>query len=292
VPILLVGNLFFNILQSTIGSVFLSEACQMDTRTDRSDFSVEGFQRNGDFFRLANPIAIVVVTPLMDFVIYPLVKRTTGREVSMGIKVIAGFSFAIGAQLIAAAIEYQRRSDPVLSVPSHCAPYMMVKDSSGHVVMKEPREHVHMSTTNSFYMLAPYAMVGIGEILVNPVLQHLAYEGAPPEMKSLLQAFNLFAMGALPNAVASSISQALKAQVPNDLNNGNLPVVYFLNSAIGLVGIFCFFFVFHHAPERLKDSHSKDCRDMATASTDNEGSDTGGETDESSGSGSSDADVC
>jgi len=111
-------------------------------------------------------------------------------------------------------------------------------------------------------------------------------------MKSLLQAFNLFAMGALPNAVASSISQALKAQVPNDLNNGNLPVVYFLNSAIGLVGIFCFFFVFHHAPERLKDSHSKDCRDMATASTDNEGSDTGGETDESSGSGSSDADVC
>merc|ERR1711955_125709 len=107
-------------------------------------------------------------------------------------------------------------------------------------------------------MLLPYAMVGIGEIFVNPVLQHLAYEGAPPEMRSLLQAFNLFAMGALPYAVASCISQALKAQVPNDLNNGNLPLVYFINSAIGAMGIACFFIVFKYAPDRLKKSCSAD----------------------------------
>jgi len=252
VPILLVGNLFFNILQSTIASVFLSEACQMDTRSDRSDFTDEGFQYNGDFFRLANPISIVLVTPLLDFVIYPFVARSTGREVSMGCKVIAGFTFAIGAQLAAAAIEYKRRSDPVLPVPSHCAPYI-----------EGTHEKIHMSSTNSFYMLAPYAMVGIGEILVNPVLQHLAYEGAPSEMKPLLQAFNLFAMGALPNAVASCISQALKSQVPNNLNDGNLPLVYFINSAIGIVGIFCFFAVFRYAPERLKLTHGKDSRDLA-----------------------------
>lgn len=243
VPILVVGNLFFNILQSTISSVFLSQACQMDTRADRTDFSEEGFQYNGDFFRLANPIAIVSVTPMLDFVFYPLVVKMTGGEVPMSLKVITGFSFAIGAQLVAAMLEYKRRSDPVLDVPSHCAPYI-----------QGTHEHVHMSSTNSMYMFIPYAMIGIGEIMVNPVLQHLAYEGAPPEMKSLLQAFNLFAMGALPNAVASVISQALKAQVPNNLNDGNLPVVYFLNSAIGVIGCFCFFFVFRFAPERLKSS--------------------------------------
>merc|ERR1740121_1788947 len=102
------------------------------------------------------------------------------------------------------------------------------------------------------------AMVGIGEIFVNPVLQHLAYEGAPSDLKPLLQAFNLFAMGALPNAIASNISQALKAQVPNDLNDGNLPVVYFINSAIGVVGIACFFVVFKYAPERLKVQQGKE----------------------------------
>ena len=43
VPLLLVGNLFFGILQSTIASVFQSQACQMDTRRDGSDFSYAGF---------------------------------------------------------------------------------------------------------------------------------------------------------------------------------------------------------------------------------------------------------
>ena len=38
----------------------------MDTRRDRSDFSYEGFQYSGDFFRLANPVTIVIGTPLLD----------------------------------------------------------------------------------------------------------------------------------------------------------------------------------------------------------------------------------
>ena len=159
-------------------------------------------------------------------------------------QVILGFGFAIGAQLVAASIEFARKSSPVLAVASHCAPMV-------------DGEHVHMSGLNSFYMLAPYAMVGFGEIMVNPVLQHLAYEGAPASMKSLLQAFNLFAMGALPNGVASVISQALKSQVPNDLNQGNLPLVYFINSAIGVVGIFAFFVVLRYSPTRAGEASAK-----------------------------------
>lgn len=197
----------------------------------------------------------------------------------MGFKVIMGFSFAIAGQLAAAAIEYKRRGDEVLSVPSHCAPYY-----------KHTHEKVHMSATNSMWMLVPYALVGIGEIFVNPVLQHLAYEGAPPEMRSLLQAFNLFAMGALPNAVASCISQALKGMVPNDLNNGDLPMVYFINSAIGVCGIFCFFTVFHYAPQRLKGSQGKESREARKVDENSSSDDENGET-EGSGS-SSDSGVC
>ncbi|CAJ1411082.1 unnamed protein product [Effrenium voratum] len=244
VPLLLVGNLFFGILQSTISSVFQSQACQMDTRQDHTDFSFEGFQYSGDFFRLANPVTIVIGTPLLDRVVYPFVRKLTGKEVGIGFKVILGFGFAIGAQLVAASIEFARKSSPVLAVASHCAPMV-------------DGEHVHMSGLNSFYMLAPYAMVGFGEIMVNPVLQHLAYEGAPASMKSLLQAFNLFAMGALPNGVASVISQALKSQVPNDLNQGNLPLVYFINSAIGVVGIFAFFVVLRYSPTRAGEASAK-----------------------------------
>ncbi|CAE7337312.1 NPF8.1 [Symbiodinium sp. CCMP2592] len=255
VPLLLVGNLFFGILQSTIASVFQSQACQMDTRRDGSDFSYEGFQYSGDFFRLANPVTIVIGTPLLDRVIYPFIRQVIGKEVSIGCKVVSGFSFAICAQIVAASIEYARKGAAVLPVPSHCAP-------------KVDGEHVHMSDINSFYMVAPYAMVGIGEIMVNPVLQHLAYEGAPSSMKSLLQAFNLFAMGALPNGVASIISQALKQQVPNDLNKGDLPLVYFINSGIGLLGIVSFFAVFYLSPERFR--HGRTEKGVCTLESDSE----------------------
>ena len=40
-------------------------------------------------------------------------------------EVISGFSFAIGAQLVAASIEYARKGAPVLPVPSHCAPKIL-----------------------------------------------------------------------------------------------------------------------------------------------------------------------
>merc|ERR1712083_1283203 len=79
-------------------------------------------------------------------------------------------------------------------------------------------------------------LIGIGEVLVNPVLQHKAYEGAPESMRSMLQAFNLFAMGGMPNAVSSALSLATAVFTPNNLNNGNLPMVYYINAVFGLVG--------------------------------------------------------
>merc|ERR1712203_1154711 len=126
----------------------------------------------------------------MDRVGYPLLAAITGRQASVDLKIIAGFSFAIGSQLVAAAIEYHRLASPVLGVPSHCAPYIDGTD-----------EHVHMSAATCFYMLVPNAMVGIGEIFVYPVIIALVHENAAPEFRSLLQAFNFFTMDGLPMAV-------------------------------------------------------------------------------------------
>merc|ERR1712151_1012614 len=102
-------------------------------------------------------------------------------------------------------------SAAVLPIGSDCAPLM----ANG--------EHVRMSGMGAFWMSVPYGMIGIGEVLVNPVLQHVAYEGADPSMRSLMQAFNLFAMGGLPNAVSAALTEATARFTPNDLNDGNLP---------------------------------------------------------------------
>merc|ERR1712083_738122 len=90
-------------------------------------------------------------------------------------------------------------------------------------------------------------LIGIGEVLVNPVLQHKAYEGAPESMRSMLQAFNLFAIGGMPNALSSALTLATKTLTPNDLNRGNLQVVYYINAGLGLVGCGLYYLVTHRA---------------------------------------------
>ena len=76
---------------------------------------------------------------------------------------------------------------------------------------------------------------------MNPVLWNVAYD-AEPTMKSLMQAFCQFAMGGLPNAISAALTQATKAWTPNDLNDGHLPMAYFVNVAFCLAG--CAAFVF------------------------------------------------
>ena len=62
---------------------------------------------------------------------------------------LAGISVAIASQLAAAGLEYCRRTAKVLDVPSNCAPL-------------GPDGHVRMSAMSAFWMVLPYALVGIG----------------------------------------------------------------------------------------------------------------------------------
>ncbi len=43
-------------------------------------------------------------------------------------------------------------------------------------------------------------------------------------------------MGGLPNAVSSSLTQAIAAWTPNGLTNGNLVLVYIVNMVFGVLG--------------------------------------------------------
>jgi len=239
VPKIIVGNVTFNVLYNTMFSLFYSQACQMDTRL------AGGLQLSGAFFNLGDAFAVIIFTPLLERLIVPFAERKLGREVSSNMKVLTGISVAIASQLTAAVLEYSRRSAEVLSIPSNCAP------------LASDGQHVRMSTMSAFWMVLPYAMVGIGEALVNPVLWHVAYT-ADPSMKSLMQAFCQFAMGGLPNAISAALTQATKSWTPNNLNNGNLPMVYFVNAAFCLAGCAVYVFV-------TRSSGSKDGKDWCAA---------------------------
>lgn len=227
VPVLLVGNVAFNVLYNCMSSVFYAEACQMDTRLGSGS---NALQLNGAFLNLADSFAIIIFTPLIDRFFVPGVERMLQQKVSLNMKIYAGIAAGIGSQLVAALLEYVRKDAALLDIPSHCAP------------LGADGEHIKMSSINVFWMAIPYALIGIGEVLVNPVLQHYAYGGAPESMRSMLQAFNLFAMGGMPNAISSGISMATKTFTPNNLNNGDLVNVYYINAAFGILG--CAFFYF------------------------------------------------
>ena len=83
--------------------------------------------------------------------------------------------------------------------------------------------------------LGPPLECAAGEVLVNPVLWHVAYT-ADPTTKSVMQAFCQFAMGGLPNAISAALTQATKNWTPNNLNDGNLPMVYVVNVIFCLAG--------------------------------------------------------
>lgn len=222
VPVLLLGNIFFNIMYNTISSVLYSQTCQMDTRLGSGP---DATQLSGAFFSLGDSFAIIIFTPLITALI-PMLEKWTGRKVTLGMKVYTGIFFAMASQFTAAMFEYARLDAEVLPIPSSCAP------------MGDDGEHVHMSGFSSFWMAIPYTLIGIGEVLVNPVLQHYCYEKAPESMRSMLQALNVFAMGGLSNAVSAALSMATASWTPNDLNDGELQSVYFLNIGIAVVGCF------------------------------------------------------
>ncbi|CAE8708888.1 unnamed protein product [Polarella glacialis] len=226
-----------------MASVFYSQACQMDTRIGPGSSAA---QLNGAFFNLADSLAIILFTPVIAQIVIPCSERCLGRKVSLNMKIYAGILVAVAAQLLAAGMEYFRLRSPVLDIQSKCAPLMA---SGGHV---------HMSELSAWWMVIPYAMVGIGEILVNPSLQHFAYDGAHPSMRSLIQAFCLFAMGGMPNALSSAMSMATAEWTPNDLNQGNLPLVYMINALIGLVGCLVFRWVSRERlPLCMKEEYSE-----------------------------------
>merc|ERR1711988_100469 len=63
VPVLLVGNVAFNVLYMTMASVFYAEACQMDTRLGSGP---DAMQLNGACLQLADSFTIITFTPLIE----------------------------------------------------------------------------------------------------------------------------------------------------------------------------------------------------------------------------------
>jgi len=219
-PVLVASNLAFSALYNSMQFWFQQQACQMDLRIP---FSSTGSQFSGSFFMIADCLGIIIATPVALGWLNPYLERASGGRFGTGAKFVLGMGFAMVSVLLAAHIERLRRMAPVLGIASNCAP-----------------PGINMSDMNASWMVAPFFLMGLGEIYTQPVLMHFAYSEAPVSMRTLSVVMGLM-IGAVSNALFTVQIAALSPFVPNDLNKGNLEYGHYANVAVGL--IFCMVFL-------------------------------------------------
>ena len=208
-----------------MNNAFPSQACQMDVRLGSSQF-------NGAFYNISDALAIVIFTPIFETCVFPLISRLKGSPVRLGQKILAGLVIAAASNISAAWLESKRREAPYLCEAgfSQCAP--------GYT--QDGLEGTRMKDISAFWIFIPFILVGISEILVNPCMYCFCYESAPAQVRSLVQAINLFFSGSVSNAFTAVVSKLL---YPNDLDSGGLEHYYFVNASMAVAGILAYFAV-------------------------------------------------
>lgn len=170
-----------------------------------------------------NPLFIVLLIPLMDYVIYPSL-REHRINFSPIKRITAGFVLAAFAMVAACIVQYFiYKLSPCGDQASEC------EQPAGIPV---------------WVQLVPYGLIGFSEILASITSLEYAYTKAPQNMKSSVTAICLFM-----NAISSALSQALVALSADPLLVWNYGVVAVVAALGGL-----FFYLSNRKLDKEEDS--------------------------------------
>ncbi|KYK55291.1 POT family protein [Drechmeria coniospora] len=152
---------------------------------------MQGHGMPNDFMQNFDPIAILVFTPLLETVVYPILRRM-GIELRPIARITIGFWLAALCLAYAAIVQHLIYSaGPCYDRPGACPEGMDGKT-------RLPND-VHIAV-----QVPAYVFIGISEIFISVTGLEYAYTKAPPSMKSFVQSLYLFT-----NAFGSAISEAL-----------------------------------------------------------------------------------
>ncbi|KIW15809.1 hypothetical protein PV08_05859 [Exophiala spinifera] len=171
-----------------------------------------------DIIQNLNPISIVIFIPLMDFVIYPALRKAKINFTPIK-RITLGFALASIAMIAACVIQvYIYRLSP-------CGHHASDPDCSGPAPI------------NVWVQTLPYVFIGFSEIMASITSLEYAFTKAPTNMRSFVMAINL-----LMNAFSSAIAQALVSLSADPLLVWNYGVV----AVLAAIGGVCFWFNFRN----------------------------------------------
>lgn len=168
-----------------------------------------------DLIQNLNPISLVIMIPIMDFVIYPALRKAHINFTPLK-RIFAGFMFATAAMISATVIQYYiYKLGPCGDQASEC---------------DDP------APINVWVQTIPYVLIGFSEIFASITSLEYAFSKAPTNMRSLVMAINL-----LMTAFSSALAQALVSLSEDPLLVWNYTVV----SILAFVGGIGFWWCFH-----------------------------------------------
>ncbi|CCE41872.1 uncharacterized protein CPAR2_804220 [Candida parapsilosis] len=174
---LFVYFIFYNLADNGLSSVTTSLAGAMD---------LNGVPN--DLFNNFNPLSIIVVIPILDYIVYPLLRRyrVNFRPIH---RVFLGFVIAASAQVAGAVLQHRvYETSPCGNHSTNCP---------------EPSP-ISAWQASSFFILT-----GASECFAMATIYALAYTRAAPAMKGITTALFLFTM-AISAAISLAVTPALK----------------------------------------------------------------------------------
>ena len=152
---------------------------------------MKGYGMPNDFMQNFDPISILVFTPFLDRVLYPILRRR-GIELRPIMRICIGFTFASLCMAYAAIVQHLLYSaGPCYKAPGACPAGM-----DGETPLPN---NVHIAVQTPAYVF-----IGLAEIFISVTGLEYSYTKAPPSMKSFVQSMYL-----LTNAIGSALNEAL-----------------------------------------------------------------------------------
>lgn len=169
-----------------------------------------------------NPLAIIVLIPIMNHGIYPLLRKWRIRFGPIK-RMTFGFLIAsIGASSYAVIQHY-------IYITSPCGEYATDCEIGTGVS--------HLSL---WIYAIPTGVTACSEVFINITAYGMAYSRAPPRMKGFVSAISLF---------MTAISTAISMATADALHDPNFVVAFAVPSGIGFVTSFIFYYLFRHYDE-------------------------------------------
>ncbi|CAG8957163.1 hypothetical protein HYFRA_00009364 [Hymenoscyphus fraxineus] len=163
-----------------------------------------------DIVSKLNPIFIIIVIPIMDFGIYPALRKM-GVNLSPIKKITSGFILSSAAMISACVTQY----------------YIYKLSPCGDNINALAKTRKDCAAPFTVWIqVVPYGLIGMSEVMASITKLEYAYTKAPKNMRSTIQAIALFT-----SAISSALGQALTALSEDPLlvwNYGSVAVLAFL----------------------------------------------------------------